>query len=257
MKPLYGPVPSWRLGISLGIDPVCEVKVCSFDCVYCQLGRTTKKIIKRHVFVDTKIIERELRKLPFTSKTYNVATLSGTGEPELAKNLREIIKVTRNVTKLPVAVLTNSSLMYEKKVRDDLSRADIVVAKLDAPNRTLFKKINNPYPDINFRSMLDGMIKFRDEFGGKYALQMMFIEENKKYAKEVRAIAEEIRPDEVQLNTPSRPCNVRCLSREEMKKITEVFKGMNCISYYERKKPKIRPIDKSETFIRRPNEVTE
>lgn len=252
MKPIYGPVPSWRLGVSLGIDPICEVKVCSFDCVYCQLGRTTKKITKRHVFVDTKIIEQELRQLSVVPNSYDVATLSGTGEPELAQNLRKIIEATKNITKLPVAVLTNSFLMHEKSVRNDLSRADIIVAKLDAPNRTLFKRINNPHPDIDFESMLEGMIKFRGEFDGKYALQMMFIDKNKKYAKKMRTIAEEIQPDEIQLNTPSRSCNIRCLSSKEMNKITKVFNGMNYISYYERKKPKVKSIDRLETSIRRP-----
>ena len=252
MKPVYGPVPSWRLGRSLGIDPVCEVKICSFDCVYCQLGKTTKKIIQRKVFVNVAEIEEELRKIPDKSKRFDVVTLSGTGEPELAKNLGEIIKVARKVTKLPVAILTNSSLMYDKNVRNDLRNADIVVAKLDASNCKLFKKINNPHPDIDFDSMLEGMINFRHEFDGKYALQMMFIKQNKLYAKQMREIAGEIRPDEVQIDTPFRPCKVPKLNPGELKEVTETFKGMNIVSYYESKKPKIKPMDESETLKRRP-----
>jgi len=252
MKPVYGPVPSWRLGRSLGIDPVCEVKVCSFDCVYCQLGRTTKKIIQRKIFVNVAEIEEELSKIPDKSKRFDVVTLSGTGEPELAKNLGEIIEVAGKVTKLPVAILTNSSLMYDRDVRKDLSRADIVTAKLDAPNYDIFKKINNPHPDIDFDSMIEGMIKFRDEFDGKYALQMMFIEQNKSYSKQMRELAEEIRSDEVQIDTPFRPCKVPKLNPSELKKVTEAFKGMNAISYYESTKPKIKPIDESETLKRRP-----
>jgi len=252
MKPVYGPVPSWRLGRSLGIDPVCEVKICSFDCVYCQLGKTTKKIIQRKVFVNVAEIEEELRKIPDKSKRFDVVTLSGTGEPELAKNLGEIIEVAKKVTKLPVTVLTNSSLMYDINVRKDLSKADIVVAKLDAPSYDLFKKINNPHPDIDFDCMLEGMKKFRDEFDGKYALQMMFIKQNKSYSKQMREIAKEIQPDEVQIDIPFRPCKVPKLNPSELKKVTEAFKGMNAISYYESKKPKIKPMDESETLKRRP-----
>jgi len=252
MKPVYGPVPSWRLGISLGIDPICEVKVCSFDCIYCQLGETTRKTIERDIFVDTKLIEQELRELPYAPKVYDVVTLSGTGEPELAKNLGDIIEVVRDVTKLPVAILTNSSLMYDRNVRKDLSKADIVAAKLDTPNENLFKKINNPHPDTDFDSMLEGMIKLRDEFDGKYALQMMFIEQNRLYAKEMREIAEKIRPDEVQIDTPFRLCRVPKLNPDELKKVTKAFEGMNVISYCESKKPRIKPIDESETLKRRP-----
>jgi wyosine [tRNA(Phe)-imidazoG37] synthetase (radical SAM superfamily) len=252
MKPVYGPVPSWRLGKSLGIDPICEIKICSFDCIYCQLGKTTRKTIERDIFVDTKLIKQELRKLPYASKVYDVVTLSGTGEPELAKNLGEIIEIARDVTKLPVAVLTNSSLMYDGNVRKDLSKADIVVAKLDAPNYDLFKKINNPHPNIDFDSMVEGMIKFRDEFHKKYALQMMFIEQNKLYSKQMREIAEKIRPDEVQIDTPFRPCKVPKLNPDELEKVTESFKDMNVISYYKSKKLKIKPMDESETLKRRP-----
>lgn len=253
MATVYGPVSSWRLGGSLGIDPICEVNVCSFDCVYCQLGKTTKKTIERDIFVDPKIIEQELKKLLYASKVYDVATISGTGEPELAKNLGEIIDVVRKVTKLPVTILTNSSLMYEKNVRKDLSKANVVCAKLDAPNDYLFQKINKPHPEINFNSMIEGMIKFRDEFDGKYALQMMFIEENKLHAKEMRELAEKIKPDEIQIDTPFRPCRVPKLSRDELKKVNEVFEGMDYISYYEHPRVrKVKPINQSETLKRRP-----
>ena len=251
MKTTYGPVRSWRLGRSFGIDPICELKVCSFDCIYCQCGRTTTKTIERKVFVDTELIEQELREYPYLSQAADVATISGLGEPELAKNLGEIIEVAGLVTKLPVAVLTNSSLMHERNVRSELEKADIVCAKLDAPNHRIFGRINHPHPDIDFNSMIDGMIRFRSEFHGKYALQVMFVNENRPYAPEIRKIAEEIQPDEVQINTPSR-ANKPKLTPTQLEDVTRAFKGMNYVSYYEAKKPPAKPFHKLETLRRRP-----
>ena len=251
MRVVYGPVASWRLGISLGIDPICELKVCSFDCIYCQNGRTSRKTIERKVFVDPKKVEQELKEYAYVSQVADGATFSGLGEPTLNKQLGRMIEVVRNIAKLPVAILTNSSLMHDKNVRNDLRKADIVVAKLDAPNHRLFQKINNPHREIDFDSMLEGMTKFRDEYNSKYALQMMFVEQNKFCAKEMRDIAQVIKPDEVQINTPSRANKPR-LSPSELKEVTRVFEGMNYISYYRSSKLRAHPFDKLETLKRRP-----
>ena len=169
---MYGPVSSWRLGISLGIDPICELKVCTFDCIYCQCGKTTRRILERKTFVDPKSLKQELMIYPYISQVADVATFSGSGEPTLNKRLGKMIDVARKITKLPIVVLTNSSLMHDRAVRDDLAKADIVVAKLDASNHRLFQEINNPHPDHDFHSMLEGIIKFRDNFHKTYALQM-------------------------------------------------------------------------------------
>ena len=251
MRAVYGPVASWRLGLSLGVDPICELKVCSFDCIYCQCGKTTRRILERKIFVDSKSLEQELIKYPYVSQVADVATFSGSGEPTLNKRLGRMIDVVRNISKLPVAILTNSSLMHDRDVRDDLAKADIVVAKLDAPNQRLFQEINDPHPEIDFHSMLEGMIKFRDEFHRIYALQMMFVEQNKLYAEEMRKIAEQVKPDEVQINTPSR-ANKPKLSANELRKVSEVFEGLNHLSYYESKKLRVKPFDRLETLQRRP-----
>lgn len=253
LKSVYGPVPSWRLGRSLGIDPICKRKVCSFDCMYCQLGRTTEKIAERKVFVENEKLKKDLEEIWKKAKgKVDVVTLSGTGEPELAENLGELIEIAREVTGLKVAVLTNSSLMDRKDVRKDLIRADIVVAKLDAENSEMFEKINRPHPSIKFEKMLGGMKRFRDEFKGKYALQMMFIDLNKNHASEMRKLAEEIKPDEIQIDTPIRHSPVKSLSPEEINKIKKVFEGVNYISVYDVKKPEIEVIDGEETLERRP-----
>lgn len=253
LKAVYGPVPSWRLGRSLGIDPVCKRKVCSFDCVYCQLGRTTEKTAERRIFVESGKIREDLEEIWKKARgKADVVTLSGTGEPELAGNLGELIEIAREVTGLKVAVLTNSSLMDKKEVRKDLARADIVVAKLDAPNREIFEKVDRPHPSIKFGGMVEGMRKFRSEFRGKYALQMMFVESNKDCAKEMRRLAEGMKPDEVQIDTPVRNSPARPLGREEVERIKSVFKGMDYISVYDRKKPEVDTVNREETYERRP-----
>jgi wyosine [tRNA(Phe)-imidazoG37] synthetase (radical SAM superfamily) len=204
-KYIYGPVPSWRLGSSLGIDLLSqEDKICNFDCVYCQLGTTKKHTVERKIYVPIKEVIEELERLPAAQIDY--ITFSGRGEPTLAANLGEAIKAIKLIRKIPVAVLTNSSLMDKENVRKELLFSDFVIAKLDAYSPESLQQINRPSKDIEFASILDGIKEFRKEYQGKLALQIMFVEENKKYALEIAQIAKEINPDEVQLNTPLRPC---------------------------------------------------
>ena len=251
MKPIYGPVPSWRLGRSLGIDPISrEDKICSFDCVYCQLGKTINKTNKRQIFVDEKIIKKELKKISVLEA--DIITLSGTGEPTLANNLGRIIDVIKNNTPLPIAILTNSSLIYRKDVQKDLKKVDIVVAKLDATDHKSFKKINKPLEGITYKKIIDGIKSFRNQFKGKLALQMMFIEENKDQAVKMARLAKELNADEVQINTPLRPCNVKPLSKKELDRIKDEFKALNVVSVYDAKKPRVDVININETLIRRP-----
>ncbi|MBW2984001.1 radical SAM protein [Candidatus Woesearchaeota archaeon] len=255
MKSVYGPVPSWRLGISLGIDGVCRSrKTCSFDCSYCQLGKTLNKTAKRTALVSEKKVKRELKKEIKKAKA-DVVTISGTGEPTLNKNLGKIIDSIREVTDLPIAILTNSSLIYRKDVQKDLKKLDIVVAKLDAPNEKLFRKINKPAKGITFKKVLKGLKEFRKGFKGKLALQMMFIGKNKNYAAELAKLAREIKPDEVQINTPLRPCAEKPLSRKELKKIKSKFKGLNVVSVYEAKRPKVKILSIHDTMIRRGRKI--
>jgi wyosine [tRNA(Phe)-imidazoG37] synthetase (radical SAM superfamily) len=253
MKTVYGPVPSWRFGRSLGIDPVCRFKekVCSFDCIYCQLGRTKHKIIRRRKFVEASRIEKDLKDALKKAKA-DIITISGSSEPTLASNLGEIIKKIRKTSGLPIAILTNASLLSRKEVRKELSQLDIVAAKLDAPNAEIFKKINRPYKSVSFKRLVEGIMRFRKEYRGKLALQMMFTKENAAYAKEMAELAEKIKPDEVQLNTPLRPSPVKPLSPSEMKKIKKEFRKFNVISVYDAEKVKAKALDLHETEARRP-----
>ncbi|MCD4740616.1 radical SAM protein [archaeon] len=254
MKTVYGPVPSWRLGASLGIDPICQRKICSFDCIYCQLGKTTELTVKRREFVTVDTVLTDLKEALQRVTSICAVTFSGTGEPELASNLGELIIEVRKVAPkdVPVVVLTNSSLMNQKQVRKDLSHADMVVAKLDAPNRQLFQQISQPHPSIDYHEMLDGMRKFKQEFTGKYTLQMMFTQENKNFAREMASRAKEIKPDDIQLDTPIRPSKTLPLTPQEMMEVKKHFNEFNTISVYEAQKVKAKPINPKETNKRRP-----
>lgn len=250
MKYIYGPVPSWRLGRSLGVDLISGEKGCTFDCIYCQLGKTVRHIIKRGVFVPTSRIIKELESLPELGIDY--ITLSGCGEPTLAANLGEVISEIKKRFKQPVAVLTNSSLMHDRQVRKELSQADLVVAKLDAPNEELFRAVNWPTNGITLNLVVSGIKRFQEEYPGKLALQIMFVPQNKDRAAELAELAKEIKPVEVQINTPLRPSPVKPLPPEELAKIKELFRPLKVYSVYDVERPETRPMDEIETKKRRP-----
>lgn len=251
---IYGPVPSWRLGRSLGIDLLStRGKTCSFDCVYCQLGETIHPLAERREFVTIPKLVSELEQVKDIPADY--ATFSGVGEPTLASNLGQAIEIVKSVLGLPVAILTNSSLMPREDVRQALAKADLVVAKLDAPTEELFHTINRPSTSYSLNETLRGIRHFRKEFGGKLALQIMFIETNKGDALEIARIAEQLSPDEVQLNTPLRPCAVPPLTLEEMSSIKRAFsQHRNVMTVYETPRPAVVPLNLQETRRRRPEE---
>ena len=249
---IYGPVPSWRLGRSLGIDLLStEGKTCSFDCVYCQLGRTVHPSTERKQFITLSRLSKELERVKGVIADY--ITFSGVGEPTLAANLGEAITLARSVLGLPVAVLTNSSLITREDVRHDLSLADVVVAKVDAPNEEIFRQINRPILKSSLKEIIQAIKLFREQYKGKLALQMMFIDTNKHCAKEMATIAEQLSPYEVQLNTPLRPCAVRPLTPELIDNISREFSGLkNMVTVYAAPRPEVIPLDLKETLKRRP-----
>ena len=240
---LYGPVSSWRLGRSLGVDLVStKGKTCSFDCIYCQLGRTVHPLVRRREFEPMSHLAQELETVRNIVVDY--VTFSGVAEPTLASNLGQAIELVKSVLGLPVAVLTNSSLMLREDVRRELGQADVVVAKLDAPNEELFRQINRP----KIKSTLDDIIQairlFREGYRGKLALQMMFVEANRGCAPEMARIAEELSPDEVQINTPLRPCAVKPLTSEEITVIRREFAGLRgVVTVYEALRPEVSPLN--------------
>jgi len=253
MKTVYGPVSSWRLGSSLGIDLICsKKKICSFDCIYCQLGKESDKSTHRKNFISIKEMKEEVSEV-LQQITPDVITFSGMGEPTLAKNMDLAIDAIRELTDLPLAVLTNSSLLKDENVRKTLSKLDLVVAKIDASNEELFQKINQPAEGITFKSTVDGIKKFKKIFTGKLAIQTMFMKENIEYADEIAKIVSKIKPDEVQINTPLRPCSIKPLTEKQLTNIEKNFKdkGLKTISVYQSTKPKTSPLDKMDLLKRR------
>ena len=173
---IYGPVSSWRLGSSLGIDLLSNhEKLCNFNCLYCQLGETHQYTTRRKIYTPTKEVIKDIESLP--ELDIDCYTFSGRGEPTLAKNLGEVVKLLKKIGRRPIAVLTNSSLINDEQVRKDLMEADFVALKLDACSQSTLEKINGPASGIKFDLLIEGMKKFRDGFKGKLALQIMFIDE--------------------------------------------------------------------------------
>ena len=204
---LFGPVPSRRLGLSLGVD-IVPFKVCSLDCIYCQLGRTTDKTIERKEYVPVEPVLDELKKRLAEGLHADFITLSGSGEPTLNSRFGELIDGIKKITSIPVAVLTNGTLLYREDVRADCARADVVIPSLDAGDESVFQKINRPHADISIENVVEGLCAFRNEFSGRIWLEVFFVEgvntDTEQIAK-IKGLIKRIRPDKVQLNTAVRP----------------------------------------------------
>lgn len=250
-KYLYGPVHSWRLGKSLGIDPLsCDEKVCNMDCIYCQLGKTTKIVDTRRIYVPTKEIVDELERIPKYFADY--LTFSGRGEPTLALNLGEMIREIKHFRREKVAVITNATLMADYDVQKDLMGADFVLAKLDASDQESFANVDGN-GDLDFNEIVEAIGEFREKFKGKLALQVMLINENIDNVADLARLARKIDPDEVQLNTALRPCAVRPLERVEMEWAKKFFGDMPVVSPWDAPVQAYSPIDAQATVKRHGN----
>lgn len=201
---IYGPVSSWRLGRSLGVDVLCVDSICSFECVYCQLGKINRVTTDRAVFVSTEKIIEDLLASDWSSA--DVVTFSGSGEPTLAANLGEVIAEIKRITGKPVIVLTNSTLLDRAEVREELADADRVFCKLDAWSEDTLRRFDRPAEGITLRSIVDGIVEFRRGYHGFVAIQTMLM--RLPHDDELAALADSLKkisPDEVQLNLPTRP----------------------------------------------------
>lgn len=257
-KYCYGPVGSWRLGASLGIDPISlPEKVCDFNCLYCQLGDCAPVRPARTVYVRPAELGPELDAIKAPA---DYLTFSGRGEPTLAANLNELRLECARHRPEKTAVITNASLIYSEKVREILSDFDFVLAKLDAPNAELFREINRPADGVSFDEILNGLTLFSKGRRGRLAIQTMLIGLNKASAPELAALYAQIGPDEVQLNTPLRPCAQKPLSRAEVELACLLIKaelkrlgkgGIKVISVYSEKHPEVSPVSAPATLKRR------
>jgi len=210
MKMVYGPVPSRRLGRSLGVNPI-PLKTCNYSCVYCQLGRATQMTNQRRDFFPPEEILNEIKRaieLHSGRGEIDFVTFIGEGEPTLCKSIGWLIRETREIAEMSIAVDTNGSLLYRKDVRNDISQADVVMPSLDAGTAETFRKINRPHRGIDFEAVVKGMEKFRQEYDGKIWLEVMLVKginDSEEELKAIRSRLEKIEPDRIYINVPIRP----------------------------------------------------
>ena len=229
---VYGPVPSRRLGLSLGID-IVPAKVCTLDCVYCQIGRTTERSTDRRDFFDVREVLSELEGVLAGGVQADFVTIGGSGEPTLNARLGELIDGIREVTDIPLAIITNGTLLFRADVRADCAKADVVVPSLDAGDAATFELVNRPAPDISIEKLVSGLAAFREVFSGQIWLEVFLIEGANTSPEQLvvlRSHIERIRPDKIQLNSAVRPVaeeGIEALSRDRLEAIARQL-GENC-----------------------------
>ncbi len=204
---VYGPVPSRRLGRSLGVD-IVPFKTCTYDCIYCQLGRTTRKTVQRDFFAPVEQLVWEVKDALERIPRPDYVTISGSGEPTLHSGLREIIAKIKELTDVPVAVVTNGSLLFEGEVREACRCADLVVPSLDAGDDSMFRYVNRSHESLSFDEIVQGLVDFRKEYDKQIWLEVLLLGGVTATSAEVLKIkhhANRIQPDKIQLNTVVRP----------------------------------------------------
>lgn len=207
MSHIFGPVPSRRLGYSLGVD-IVPYKVCTLDCVYCQVGRTTVKTLKRKEWISQELILENLEKAVSKDEKIDYITFSGSGEPTLNSSIGNIIRRIKDIYRIPVAVLTNSTLLYLPEVRNDLMEADLVAPSLDAVATDVFNMLNRPHHDLNVEKIGEGIKSFRKDFRGRIWLEVMIVKGINDSPEELKRIEKMIRDlgaDKIQINSVIRP----------------------------------------------------
>jgi wyosine [tRNA(Phe)-imidazoG37] synthetase (radical SAM superfamily) len=208
-KYVFGPVPSRRLGQSLGIDPV-PLKTCNWNCVYCQLGRTNPFLTERKAYVDTRAILDQSRTALKNHQPGEIdwVTFVGSGETCLHAGIGDMVRAVKDMTDLPVAVITNGSLLDLAEAREELLAADAVLPSLDAGDAALFKRINRPHPSLTFEHHIHGLLQFREAYHGRLWIEVMLIKgvnDTEKALMEIADVMKRIHPDEIHILQPTRP----------------------------------------------------
>jgi len=254
---LYGPVPSRRLGRSLGVDLVPH-KVCTYNCIYCQIGETTQKTLIRKEYVPANEILNEIGTfLREGSSLVDYLSLGGSGEPTLHSEIGRIIEGIKAITSIPVAVITNGALLYDQGVREDLLRADVILPSMDAVSPDIFEKINRPYPGFSIERMIEGLVEFRKAFKGQMWLEILFckgVNDKPEELKKMKEVIERIKPDFIHLNTVVRPPSEKWavpLNQNEMKEI-KAFLGerASIISEFDRHPSVVSKRDIKEEILK-------
>jgi len=229
-KYLFGPVPSRRLGMSLGIDLVPK-KVCSLNCVYCEVGETTKLTLERKEYILYDKVIAELQRLMANNPKIDYITFSGSGEPTLNSRIGEVLQfVKTNYPNIKTAVLTNGTLLSDKKVREELLSADVILPSLDAASQEIFKEIDRPESNLDIETYIRGIVALRNEFKGEIWLEVLILKSFNDSWLELEKIKNAIlliKPDRVQLNTLDRPGTVSGLSPLSTVELQEIVDFWN------------------------------
>ena len=236
MKYIYGPVKSRRLGLSLGIS-LTPYKICDFDCIYCQLGRTNRLSVTRKEYVDTQDILNELRLWLQNNiqeaKNLDYITISGSGEPTLSAKIGDVISEIKKIVTHPVAVITNASLLNDIEVRQALMSADLIVPSLDTVIPEIFSQINRPHLEIKIDEIISGLVSLKKEFRGRIWLEVMIVKginDDLVQIRKLKEVVDKINPDKVQINSPVRTTaeeNILPADKRKLDKIKEIL-GDKC-----------------------------
>lgn len=232
-KHLFGPVPSRRLGMSLGIDLIPK-KVCSLNCVYCEVGRTTNLTTDRLEYVKYDSVIAELEKFMSNNPKIDYFTFSGSGEPTLNSRIGDVLTfIKEKYPKIKTAILTNGTLLSDKNLREELLEADVILPSLDAASRDVFRKINRPSKKLNIETYIQGLVDLRKEYKGEILLEIFLLKGYNDTKEELKLLKEailKIKPDTVQLNTLDRPGtkhDLIPLTKMEMQAIVDFWEMPN------------------------------
>jgi wyosine [tRNA(Phe)-imidazoG37] synthetase (radical SAM superfamily) len=236
MKYIYGPVKSRRLGLSLGIT-LTPYKICTFDCVYCQLGRTTVLTRERKEYISLGEILNELKlwlqNNSDAAKNLNYITLSGSGEPTLNIKIGQLISEIKKINPLPLAVITDSALLSDATVRQELLGADLIIPSLDAVTPEVFSKVDRPQQDIRIEAIIEGLVSLKKEFKGQIWLEVMLVKginDDLRQIKKLKAVVDRINPHKIQLNSPVRTTaepDIFAVDKNKLEKIKGIL-GEKC-----------------------------
>jgi wyosine [tRNA(Phe)-imidazoG37] synthetase (radical SAM superfamily) len=227
MTYVFGPVPSRRLGLSLGVDLIPR-KTCSYDCLYCQVGRTTCVTAEPGDFVPLGDVLLELKE-SFQRIRPDFVTFSGSGEPTLHSGIGEVIAFVKKESDLKVAVLTNGSLLGREDVRERLMKADVIMPTLSTVNEETYRKIHRPHPDLVLSRVIQGLRSLRRSYRGELHVEVMLLSGLNDSEEELAGLKKalsDIAPDRIQLNTVVRPPadpEALSLDREKMVRIKNFF----------------------------------
>jgi wyosine [tRNA(Phe)-imidazoG37] synthetase (radical SAM superfamily) len=205
-KYVFGPVVSRRLGQSLGVD-IVPAKTCSLNCIYCEVGKTTRLTLDRREYTPASEVVDEVAEALTCVGEIDFITFSGSGEPALHSSIGVMIRELKKITSIPIAVLTNGTMLYEPEVRRGLMEADVVLPSLDAATPAVFQRINRPHPGLDFQRMIEGLVQFSNEYAGKLWVEILFVRNVNDSPGQVRRMKEilrRVKADKVQIHTVTR-----------------------------------------------------